>query len=81
MENPWPEAIVGLHIGTRDLGTVHYSIRAMHARANVLRIDVEGRETHGASPWRGVGHIVAASQIIIGLQIIHSRQIIPVRQL
>ena len=75
LENPRPEAIFGLHIGTRDLGTVHYSMRAMHASADVLRIDVEGQQTHGASPWRGVDPIVAASQIIMGLQTIHSRQI------
>ena len=75
LENPTPSAIFGLHIGTRDLNTLHYSSGPMHASADVLRIRVEGKQTHGASPWRGVDPIVAASQIVLGLQTIHSRQI------
>ena len=73
--DPVPEAIFGLHIGTRDLDTVHYSKGVMHASADVLRVEIRGKQTHGASPWRGIDPIVAASQIIMGLQTIHSRQI------
>jgi amidohydrolase len=75
LRDPRPDAIFGLHIGTRDLNTVHYSKGPMHASSDVLRITIKGKQTHGASPWRGVDPIVAASQIIMGLQTIHSRQI------
>lgn len=36
---------------------------------------VKGRQTHGSAPWSGVDPIVVASQIVIGLQTIASRQI------
>ena len=56
-----------MHLGYSYM-VLPMSLRAMHASAGVLRIDVEGRQTHGASPWRGVDPIVAASQIIMGLR-------------
>ena len=36
---------------------------------------VNGRQTHGALPWRGVDPIVISSQIVLGLQTIVSRQV------
>jgi amidohydrolase len=45
------------------------------AAADVLRITVKGRQTHGSAPWGGVDPIVVASQIVLGLQTIVSRQI------
>ena len=40
-----------------------------------LKIIVRGRQTHGAAPWNGIDPIVVASQIIMGLQTIPSRQV------
>ena len=45
------------------------------AGADTFRIVVSGRQSHGSRPWAGVDPIVAASQIVIGLQTIVSRQI------
>ncbi len=75
LQNPLPAAIFGLHIGTRDLNTLHYGIGPTHASADVLKIHVKGKQTHAASPWRGVDPIVVAAQIVLGIQTIHSRQI------
>lgn len=75
LENPRPSAIFGLHIGSRELNTLHYAKGPMHASADVLKIRVTGKQTHGASPWRGIDPIVAAAQIILGIQTIHSRMI------
>jgi len=36
---------------------------------------VHGTQTHGAMPWNGVDPIVTASQIVLGLQTIVSRQV------
>jgi amidohydrolase len=47
----------------------------MMAAADSLRITVTGRQTHGAAPWAGVDPIVVASQIVLGLQSIVSRQV------
>jgi amidohydrolase len=45
------------------------------ASADLLRISVKGKQTHGALPWGGVDPIVVASQIVLGLQTITSRQL------
>ena len=75
LDNPRPDAIFGIHIGPRDPGVLFYAKGPMLASADVLKISVIGRQTHGASPHRGIDPIVVAAQIILGLQTIHSRQI------
>ena len=45
------------------------------ASSDGLRIVVKGKQTHGARPWSGVDPIVVASQIVLGLQTIASRQV------
>jgi amidohydrolase len=76
MENPRPEAVFGLHIGSmHEAGTIAYRPGPVMAAADVLRITVLGRQTHGSAPWTGIDPIVVAAQIVIGLQTIVSRQI------
>jgi len=47
----------------------------MLAAVDSFKLKVLGKQTHGARPWNGVDPIVVASQIIIGLQTIASRQV------
>jgi amidohydrolase len=76
MENPKPEAVFGLHITSiLETGTIGYRPGPVMAAADILRITVQGRQTHGSAPWSGVDPIVIASQIVLGLQTIVSRQI------
>ena len=76
MENPKPEAVFGLHITSiQEVGRIAYRPGPTMAAADVLRITVRGRQTHGAAPWGGVDPIVAAAQIVLGLQTIVSRQV------
>jgi amidohydrolase len=76
LENPKPEAIFGLHvISGLEVGKITYRPGPLMASADVLRIGVRGRQTHGAMPWRGIDPIVAAAQIVLGLQTIPSRQL------
>lgn len=76
MENPKPEAIFGLHIGSmHEAGAIAYRPGPLMAAADVLRITVQGRQTHGSAPWTGVDPIVVAAQIVLGLQTIVSRQV------
>jgi len=73
---PKPEVVFGLHIGSmHEAGTIAYRPGAVMAAADVLRITVKGRQTHGSAPWAGVDPIVVASQIVLGLQTIVSRQV------
>ena len=76
LENPKPEAIFGLHVtAPGPAGTIFYRAGATMAGADQFRITVKGRQTHGARPWQGVDPIVIASQIVLGLQTIQSRQV------
>ena len=76
MENPHPEVVFGLHVGSmHEVGTLAYRPGPALASADILRITVQGRQTHGSAPWTGVDPIVVAAQIVLGLQTIVSRQI------
>ena len=75
LENPKVDAIFGLHVGSRvHAGQIGYKPGGAMAAVDTLYITVRGRQTHGAYPWLGVDPIVVASQIILGLQTIPSRQ-------
>jgi amidohydrolase len=43
------------------------------ASADRFKIDIDGRQTHGAMPWKGVDPIVTSAQVVLGLQTIVSR--------
>ncbi|MCH8058365.1 MAG: amidohydrolase [Proteobacteria bacterium] len=71
-----PEAVFGLHVGIGQPGG-KLAVRSgpMLAAVDSFKLKVLGKQTHGARPWNGVDPIVVASQIIIGLQTIASRQV------
>jgi amidohydrolase len=72
---PKPEAIFGLHVfNSMDVGQIRVRPGGFMASADDLKIIVRGRGSHGAAPWLGVDPIVVASQIVLGLQTISSRQ-------
>lgn len=76
LRDPAPAAIFGLHIGSRfAVGEIGYRPEGAMASVDSLRIVVRGRQTHGAYPWLGVDPIVVASQIVLALQSIPSRQL------
>ena len=75
LENPKVDAVFGLHVFPYEVGTMHYRPGPIMASADRFEIVVHGRQTHGALPWNGVDPIVVASQIVLGLQTITSRQI------
>ncbi len=76
LENPQPEVIFGLHVfAGMESGTLSYREGPAMASSDTLRIIIEGRQTHGAMPWYGVDPIVVASQVVLGLQTIQSRQL------
>ena len=76
LEKPRPSVIFGQHVEPRaHIGTIAYRSGGALASADYLKITVHGEQTHGARPWTGVDPIVVASQIVLGLQTIVSRQI------
>jgi amidohydrolase len=76
LENPRVDAVFGLHVTSRfPVGAIAWRPGGMMAAVDTLRIRVTGKQTHGAYPWLGVDPIVVASQIVLGLQTIPSRQL------
>jgi len=74
--DPRPEAIFGLHVTSRfHTGQIGYRAKGSMASSDSFSIVVEGTQTHGAVPWRGVDPITTAAQIVLGLQTITSRQL------
>ena len=75
-EDNKPAAIFGLHVGINQPGG-KLAVRSgpMLAAVDSFQINVIGKQTHGARPWNGVDPIVIASQIVLGLQTIASRQV------
>ncbi|AGW89822.1 MULTISPECIES: amidohydrolase [Cupriavidus] len=76
LDNPKVDAIFGLHVTSGiESGKLGWRSGASMAAADQFWIDVKGRQTHGARPWGGIDPIVVASQIVMGLQTIQSRQV------
>lgn len=74
--DPRPVAIFGLHVTSRfHTGQIGYRARGSMASSDSFSIVVQGKQTHGAVPWRGVDPITTAAQIILGLHTITSRQL------
>ncbi|HEY0969487.1 MAG TPA: amidohydrolase [Gemmatimonadales bacterium] len=75
LANPKVDAVFGLHVfSTMPTGKIGYRAAGIMAGSDNLRIVVRGRQTHGALPWEGVDPIVAAAQVVTGLQTVISRQ-------
>ncbi len=71
-----PEAVFGLHVGSAlNAGTIGYRSGPFMAASDRYSINVQGRQSHGAWPWKGVDPIVVSSQIVLGMQTIVSRQL------
>lgn len=76
LENPKVDVIFGLHINSQtEVGHIRYRPRGTMASSDWFTIKVNGKQSHGASPWYSVDPIVTASQIVLGIQTIVSRNV------
>lgn len=76
LENPRVDAVFGLHSWALiESGTLGWRSGPFMAAADRFEVVVEGRQTHGSTPWNGVDPIVAAAQIVNALQTIVSRRV------
>ena len=75
LKAPTPNAVFGLHVWPYPLGTIGVRSGPQMAAAGNFTIIVKGKQTHGSQPWSGVDPIVVASQVVMGLQTIASRQV------
>ena len=70
-----PDAVFGLHVWPIPAGQIAVREGGTMASSDSFTIRVNGQQTHGAAPWAGIDPIVVASQIVLGLQTIPSRQL------
>lgn len=70
-----PDAVFGLHVWPIPAGQIAVREGGTMASSDSFNIRVQGQQTHGAAPWAGIDPIVVASQIVLGLQTIPSRQL------
>lgn len=76
LDTPKVDVIFGLHMDALlEVGKISYHPAGTMASAADLKITVNGKPSHGASPWYSVDPIVVSAQIISSLQTIVSRNV------
>tara|TARA_R110000868_G_scaffold29420_6_gene109407 strand:+ start:49666 stop:50940 length:1275 start_codon:yes stop_codon:yes gene_type:complete len=76
LKNPDVDAILGLHINSgTPVGVIRYKSEGIMAAVQRFVIQVEGKQTHGSQPWKGIDPILISAKIIDGLQTIISREV------
>ena len=79
LENPHVDAIIGLHVDeSMEYGNIKIKYGVVNAASNPFTIKIKGKGGHGAQPHTTVDPIVIASQVVLSLQTIVSREITPV---
>jgi amidohydrolase len=75
LKNPDVDVVFGIHINSMtEVGKVRYKPGGTMAAADQFNIKVNGKQTHGSTPWTGIDPITISAQIIQGLNNIVSRQ-------
>lgn len=78
LQNPRPEAIFGLHtLASMEVGKVGYTSGPAFAAVDHFRIDITGKQAHGARPEEAIDPIVMAAEAVLAFQTIRSRTLPP----
>jgi amidohydrolase len=77
LSDPRPDAIFGLHVVPGRPGTLWYRPRGFMAASDRVDITLNGRQTHGAWPWKGVDVISASADVIQTINSLTARTIDP----
>ena len=73
-----PTAVFGLHtFAHMEVGRVGYTPGPAMAAADRFIVRIKGRQAHGASPHLAIDPVVMASQAVLALQTIRSRNLSP----
>ncbi|GAA0116256.1 M20 metallopeptidase family protein [Clostridium senegalense] len=76
--NPKVDAIMGLHVNEEiPCGMIGVKNNTVYAASNPFKVKIVGKGAHGASPHRGIDAIVIASEVILMLQTLVSREMSP----
>lgn len=75
MHDPDVEVVFGQHIWSpAPAGMIGYRSGGLLAASDQFTITINGKQTHGSTPWTGVDPIAVAAQVVLGLNLIVSRQ-------
>lgn len=75
LSDPDVDVMFGQHIwAPAPAGQIGFRAAGTMAASDQFNIAVHGKQTHGSTPWTGVDPITTASQIVLGLNTIISRQ-------
>lgn len=78
LDDPRPSAIFGLHSWAEmEVGQLGYTHGPTMAAVDHFIIKIRGQQAHGAAPQLSVDPIVMASQAVLALQTIRSRNLSP----
>ncbi len=78
LEDPYVDCVIGLHVDENtEVGTIAVKRGVVNAASNPFTIKIKGRGGHGAHPEDTIDPVVIASNVIIALQTIVSREIPP----
>jgi amidohydrolase len=71
-----PDAVFGMHVVSwLPVGAAGVRSGGAMASSDTFHIVVHGRQSHGATPWKGIDPIVTASDIVMSAQTIVSREL------
>jgi amidohydrolase len=78
LENLKPDAALAFHLwNEKPIGWLGVNPGPLMAGADLVKITITGKGGHGAIPQEAVDPVIAAAQVLIGLQSIVSRNISP----
>ncbi len=81
LDNPKVDAILGLHIGQLfpevGLGQIGVGIGPVMAAVSAFSVRVKGKSAHAATPHLGIDAITTASEMVLAIQKIISRELSP----
>lgn len=79
-EKTRPAAVFGLHtFAQMAVGDVGFTVGPAFAAVDHFRIELHGKQAHGAQPQRSIDPVVMASQAVMALQTIRSRNLHPLQ--
>ena len=80
LENPRPDVALGAHVwNEKPYGWLGITPGPMMSAAEVFKVTLTGKGGHGAMPHQGVDPVLAAAQVVTGLQSIVSRNVPPLQ--
>jgi len=80
LENPIPDVALGLHLwNERPLGWLGITSGPVMSAAETFKVRLTGKGGHAAAPHLAIDPVLAAAQVVSGLQSIVSRNVAPLQ--